>query len=87
MERFKHRQSTYYVWRLGLLLWLSITGLGNVLGQGLLYDYYAIREGLSNRLVRDVVFDESNLVWLGTGNGLNRFDGYGFEQFFDNDSA
>ena len=50
-------------------------------GQRLIYDHYGIREGLSNRLIRDIELDERGLVWVATPNGLNRFDGYDFVPF------
>ena len=49
--------------------------------QQLIYDHFGIREGISNRLVSDVVYDHQGLIWVATANGLNRFDGYNFVTF------
>jgi len=37
-----------------------------------------IREGLSSTTARAMAQDEKGFVWLGTQDGLNRFDGYSF---------
>jgi signal transduction histidine kinase/ligand-binding sensor domain-containing protein/AraC-like DNA-binding protein len=36
------------------------------------------REGLSNNIVEAVTQDRQGFIWIGTGNGLNRFDGHNF---------
>ena len=38
-------------------------------------------EGLSNAVVTAVVQDHRGFIWIGTQDGLNRFDGYEFEVF------
>ena len=35
-----------------------------------------VREGLSSTTARAMAQDEKGFVWLGTQDGLNRFDGY-----------
>jgi len=42
------------------------------------------KEGLSSETVSTVLVDEKGYLWIGTPNGLSRFDGYGFKQFFSN---
>src|ERR1700735_2673679 len=42
------------------------------------------KEGLSSNDVRTVAQDEDGIIWIGTENGLNRFDGYGFKAFYAN---
>lgn len=37
--------------------------------------------GLSQNQVRAIIQDEEGFIWLGTGEGLNRFDGYSFKTF------
>lgn len=39
---------------------------------------YDERDGLSQRLVKQVVQDDNGYLWVATWNGLNRFDGYEF---------
>lgn len=48
-----------------------------------------IAEGLSQNTVRAIAQDAQGNIWLGTQNGLNRYDGYGFKCFYSDlaDSA
>ena len=43
------------------------------------------REGLSNSMVNCVFRDSQGYVWLGTGYGLNRYDGYRIRTYFSYD--
>ncbi len=43
---------------------------------------YSIGEGLSSSVAYTIVQDPTGYIWVGTENGLNRFDGYEFKQFF-----
>jgi hypothetical protein len=42
---------------------------------------FEFEEGLSHRIVSKIQQAEDGFVWLGTINGLNRFDGYHFNLF------
>lgn len=42
---------------------------------------YTVKEGLSNNDVRSLTVDSSGFLWVGTSNGLNRFDGNSFQTF------
>lgn len=44
-------------------------------------DHYSIDDGLSNNTVTSVVQDEQGFIWIGTNNGLNRFDGLDFKKY------
>lgn len=44
---------------------------------------YSIEDGLSESVVHAVIQDREGYLWLGTGFGLNRFDGIEFENYFD----
>ena len=47
------------------------------------------RDGLPGAQVQGLVIDKSGYVWIGTNNGLTRFDGYEFKRFYfdPNDTA
>jgi ligand-binding sensor domain-containing protein/class 3 adenylate cyclase/predicted metal-dependent HD superfamily phosphohydrolase len=42
---------------------------------------YSITEGLSQSSVTAIIQDDANTLWIGTQDGLNRFDGRNFEVF------
>ena len=51
---------------------------------------YAVRQittddGLSNSCVVSIAQDKSGYIWIATEEGLNRFDGNSFENFYKND--
>ncbi len=50
------------------------------------FDYLTEKEGLSNNNVSSITQDQDGFIWIGTQDGLNRFDGYRIRQFFHNPS-
>lgn len=68
--------------RTTLLLWmlLGLLGTGVLAGQSAnaVVKVYDVTEGLSHRNVFKILQDDAGMVWLGTINGLNAFDGYAF---------
>src|SRR5689334_4329710 len=55
-----------------------------VLGQDgpRLVNWYRSQNGLSNNCINCVCQDSRGFLWLGTQEGLNRFDGFQFKKFF-----
>ncbi len=49
-------------------------------------DHYNVPEGLSQSTVSSIVEDQYGYVWIGTVNGLNRFDGTNFKHYFSDGS-
>ena len=45
------------------------------------FDTYGVQEGLSEQKVYTLIQDSKDYIWLGTANGLSRFDGEIFENF------
>lgn len=45
------------------------------------FQRYGVEDGLSQTTVRAMLQDEAGYVWLGTQEGLNRFDGYQFRVY------
>lgn len=42
-------------------------------------------QGLSSHLVSCIIEDDLGFMWIGTNDGLNRFDGYEFKTFYHNE--
>ncbi len=78
---FKH-QTKKFVW-LVLLLTLLLT---NVRAQNYFFDNYSVKQGLSEQKVYTLLQDSKDYIWLGTANGVSRFDGKKFENFTSRDS-
>ncbi len=51
-------------------------------GQEYYFSHYGVSNGLSNNAVICGVQDKDGFLWFGTKDGLNRFDGYTFKQFY-----
>ncbi len=50
----------------------------------LTFQHLTINEGLSQNTVLAIVQDSTGYIWFGTRDGLNRYDGYSFKQYFNN---
>lgn len=48
---------------------------------------YSLKDGLSDRAILDMVQDRDGFIWVATNNGLNRFDGYKFQVFDNNEDS
>ncbi len=45
------------------------------------FDRFSTRDGLSQNRIFDIVQDNLGFIWIGTEDGLNRYDGYEFKVF------
>lgn len=48
------------------------------------FDHYATKDGLSNGYIHTILQDSRGFTWIGTANGLNRFDGITFKNYYFN---
>jgi signal transduction histidine kinase/ligand-binding sensor domain-containing protein len=67
-----------------LAVWL-ITGLYSYVpaqSNSLFFERFSRLEGLSQNSVYHISQDNNDFIWLATGKGLNRFDGYSFTKYF-----
>jgi ligand-binding sensor domain-containing protein/two-component sensor histidine kinase len=69
-------------WLLIPLLFLFLLA-DSVSAQYLPFRSYSIELGLSESVAHTMVQDENGYIWVGTGYGLNRFDGQRFKQFYE----
>jgi ligand-binding sensor domain-containing protein/serine phosphatase RsbU (regulator of sigma subunit) len=76
------RQTNFFVW---LMLFLPVTIIP-VSAQNYFFDNYSIKQGLSEQKVYTLLQDSKDYIWLGTANGVSRFDGKRFENFTSRDS-
>ncbi len=60
-----------------LLISVNITS-----GQGIQFDHYGVKDGISQSEIICIFQDSEKYMWFGTQNGLNKFDGYSFENYF-----
>ncbi|MFM7300161.1 MAG: two-component regulator propeller domain-containing protein, partial [Crocinitomicaceae bacterium] len=66
-----------------LLLWLIFLLSLKVSAQGdYKFNNFTITNGLSQSFVNCVIQDETSALWIGTQDGLNRYDGKDFEIFY-----
>ncbi|MDW7692534.1 two-component regulator propeller domain-containing protein [Flammeovirgaceae bacterium SG7u.132] len=49
--------------------------------QHLKFEHYNDKDGLSHNSIRHIIQDNQGFLWLGTFNGLNRFDGFQFQNY------
>ncbi len=62
----------------GVLLALAVPGILAAEGRNIRFDRISIEEGLAQATVACMLQDQIGFVWVGTQNGLDRFDGYDF---------
>ncbi len=71
--------------RIGLLLTLLLTALTPLPVQAqsgqIRFEHLTIDDGLSQSTITAIVQDTTGYLWFGTEEGLNRYDGLGFEIF------
>jgi ligand-binding sensor domain-containing protein/serine phosphatase RsbU (regulator of sigma subunit) len=75
-------QARIFVW---LMLSIPLTVIPAV-AQKYFFDNYSIKQGLSEQKVYSLLQDSKDYIWLGTANGVSRFDGKKFENFSSRDS-
>ncbi|WP_422359220.1 hybrid sensor histidine kinase/response regulator transcription factor [Reichenbachiella sp.] len=72
---------------IGLVMLLTFSGISPVVGQNapdLKFRYYGLEHGLSQVTAICLLEDQQGYIWVGTQDGLNRFDGYHFKPFRSN---
>ncbi len=68
--------------RTGFLLCFCVLGISlQAQQQQINPEYITVKDGLSSNRVIDVMQDSYGLIWLTSSNGLQKYDGYTFENF------
>ena len=60
----------------GLLFFFMVSGMGQTEKLPLKFEQFSLAEGLSQSSVICMLQDRQGFLWVGTQDGLNRFDGY-----------
>jgi len=90
-----HLQNSYTKMRYSVLItafFICLSLSGSLLfaqspeREPLYFQTFTIEDGLSDNYVRDITQDQQGYIWVATGSGVSRFDGYAFE-IFRNDPA
>ncbi|MGH2644289.1 MAG: ligand-binding sensor domain-containing protein, partial [Chitinophagaceae bacterium] len=71
-------------WGIALLLAPGVMIQTFAQNSHLTFTNYTINDGLSDGLVNCVTQDQQGFIWFGTSDGLDRFDGYEFRDFYHN---
>ncbi|MCB0661528.1 MAG: hypothetical protein KDC24_02215 [Saprospiraceae bacterium] len=77
----------------GSLLWLlfiicALHGFSQQpAGTAMYFDHLSIRDGLSNNTIYSILQDHNGFIWIGTRDGLCRYDGYQFSVFKKDEPA
>ncbi len=77
-----------FISRTRLLVWLLIILAVSFIpaeAQKYFFDNYGVKQGLSEQKVYSLIQDSKDYIWLGTANGVSRFDGKKFENFSSGD--
>ncbi|MBL1215587.1 MAG: response regulator [Ignavibacteriae bacterium] len=66
------------------IICLKLLFLSSIISQtkNIRFETLDIDAGLSNNTVNCILQDKQGFMWFGTNNGLNKFDGYEFTQYF-----
>jgi len=65
-----------------LLFATSVTLNSLVQATDIEFDHYTTKDGLSNGYINCILHDSEGFIWAGTANGLNRFDGISFKNYY-----
>lgn len=68
---------------IGLFLYCTLFGISQTAYR---FRNYTINDGLSQSSVTSIIQDNNHSLWIGTQDGLNRFDGKSFEIFTSDDT-
>ena len=70
-----------FIKRLLLIFFIGCAAVPAAKSQSYYFRHYQVENGLSNNTVFCSVQDKHGFLWMGTKDGLNRFDGYTFKVF------
>ena len=70
------------IWRLSIIFFFfSCVFIQNILAQDINFEHLGIQNGLSQLTVNSIYQDQFGMMWFGTREGINRYDGYKITSF------
>jgi len=79
-------QKWFFSQLLFLICFFGCSGTAVAQSEGYQFARYSTEKGLSHNQINCFLKDKQGFLWIGTADGLNRFDGYSFK-IFKNDPA
>lgn len=70
--------------RLIVLLILFLNPYSNFSQNNFRFEHFTTEQGLSENYIYTIIQDSKGFLWIGTHDGLNRYDGYRFKKFKHN---
>ena len=67
--------------RIQILIFFLVVSISHLFSLDLNFKYYMVENGLSSNTVYTIIQDSKGFIWIGTEDGLNRFDGYTFHSY------
>ena len=52
--------------------------------QQYIFSHYSVDNGLSQSVIKCIFQDSKGYIWFGTQQGLNKFNGYSFDNYLNN---
>jgi len=74
-----HNRSRFFV--LAFVLWLVVCNYQSLYGQHIRFDHFDTRKGLSQNNIYSLLVDSTGYIWIGTLEGITRFDGNKFATY------
>ena len=67
--------------KITIVLLLTVLCIESIFSQAYYFKLFNNNSGLSLNTVMSIFQDSKGFIWIGTKNGLNRFDGHNFKIF------
>lgn len=67
-----------------LILTFALLFCSNTDAADRVFRHFTATEGLSHNTIFDITQDNNGFIWMATGEGLNRYDSYGFRNYYSN---
>jgi ligand-binding sensor domain-containing protein/signal transduction histidine kinase/DNA-binding response OmpR family regulator len=74
----------YFITMIFVMFWFTFPAKSQIASTQLTFDIFSQEDGLPNNLIQCVYQDKRGWMWIGTSQGLSRFDGYTFVNFLPN---